>query len=109
MEIWTQIKIAKDVAEIENRYKELVTKSNEELISLPAESTEAVAGDSRGSRISVYKVENKTDGTDVILQMYIPGRNFLFVKFASVTAIGFRVLPSGEKSELPKAVLYEYM
>ncbi|MCB1866797.1 MAG: hypothetical protein KDG50_15370 [Chromatiales bacterium] len=109
MEIWTQINEAADVAEIEKRYKELVAKSDEELNDLPPESTEAIVGDSRGSRVSVYKVMNKAEGMDVILQMYIPGRNFLLVKIASVAAVGFRVLPNGEKSELPKDILYEYM
>jgi hypothetical protein len=109
MEIWTQINEAKDIAEIEKRYNELVAKSNEELNGLPSESTESVVGDSRGSRFSVYKVMNKTEEMDVILQMYIPGRNFLLVKFASVAAVGFRVLPNGEKSELPQDILYGYM
>lgn len=109
MEIWKQVNEATDVAEIEKRYKELVAKSDEELNGLPPESTEAIVGDSRGSRISVYKVMNETDGMDVILQMYIPGKNFLLVKFASVVAVGFRVLPNGEKCELPKDILYGYM
>lgn len=108
-EIWSQVNKTEDISKITGRFKKLEDMSYSDLQALPDEQVESINSDPRGSRFSIYRITIDEDKLGIILQMYIPIRSLILVKFAQVIAVGFCVIANGEKRPVSEEVLYGYM
>ena len=81
----------------------------DELAKLPDVSSETIDTDPRQPCFSIHRSELADETIEIVLQMYIPGRNLLLVRFAQVSAEGFRLNTKGERLPVPDEVLHGYM
>ena len=108
-EIWQSISNSKQRKLLEELLHEYHTKPHAELNELPEMSTISKKTVSKNIRINIYRNNLEEGVIEIIIQLYIPGKNLFVVKFAEVESTGFRVSPNGETENVPNEVIYGYM
>jgi len=108
-EIWRRVSNSEIRKLLEEILYEYHGKSYVELNDLPNESAIHKEIGIKKLKINIYRNTLEKGVIEIIIQLYVPGKNFVVVKFAEVESTGFRVLPSGESENVPDEVLYGYM
>ena len=106
LQIWLSIDDPRDLRELADRLNKLRMTPYDELAKLPEVSSETIDAE---RHFSIFRNKLADETIEIVLQMYIPGRDLWLVKFAQVFAEGFRLNQKGERLELPAEVLYGYM
>lgn len=94
---------------LEDLLNEFHAKPYAELSSLPVITTRKIETNKESIKVNIYRNSLEQEVIEIIVQIYISGKNLLFIKFAEVDSTGFRVSPNGSTEDVPNEVIYGYM
>ena len=108
-EIWQSLSNPEHRKALEEQLHDLYTKSYSELINFPEITKKIIKTNSGSAEVNIYRNSLEQDILEIIVQLYIPGKNLILIKFAEVESTGFRISPNGSIENVPNEVVYGYM